>query len=137
MNKERICCVRGVFQGLYAWGDGWSSVENARKWDEYLANYKGNYWRPIRSEDNLSCWTLVSIEGSIYFHPMDFRTVLRSSGGKTNGNTKLEQYFGDELRELKQLCQEIAELCGGKLSTFIAETQEVENNNFVNLLEES
>ena len=133
MNKERICCVRGVFQGIYAWGDGWSA-ETAKKWDEYLENYKGTYWHPVKPENHWSSWELISTQGSIYFHPMDFRTVLHSCGGKTGGDTELEQYFGGELKELRELCQGIAKACGGKFTTFIAETQVVENNNFVNLL---
>ena len=133
MNKERICCVRGMFQGIYAWGEGWDA-ETCAKWDNYLKNYKGNYWRAIEPEHRMESWQLISTGGSIYLHPMDFRTVLHSCGGRTNGNTELEQYFGGELRELKELCQGLAKACGGKFTTFIAETQVVENNNFVNLL---
>lgn len=135
MNQTRICEIRGVFSGLYAWGEGWSK-EKARKWDEYLENYKGVFWTPVRPKCQMGCWNLVSTQGSIYLHPMDFRTVLRSCGGKCDGDTELEQYFGGELKELKKLCSELAEACGGKFTTMIAQTQVVDNDNFVDLLGE-
>lgn len=133
MNKERICCVRGIFQGIYAWGEGWNS-ETKTKWDDYLRNYKGIFWRAIEPKHRMESWELVTAGGSVYLHPMDFRTVLHSCGVKTSGKTELEQYFGGQLKELKELCQGLAEACGGKFTTFIAETQVVENNNFVDLL---
>ena len=133
MNKTRICEVRAVFEGLYYWGSGWKSNESAKAWDEYLANYKGNYWRAIAPKNNMSCWHLMSSSGSIYLHPMDFRTVLHSCGGVCSGKTEFEQHF-PELEELKELCQGLAEACGGKLSSMIAETQVIENNHFESLL---
>ena len=133
MNKTRICEVRGRFQGIYAWGEGWDS-ETAKNWDEYLRNYKGNYWRAIEPEHRMDSWELLTTGGSIYLHPMDFRAVLSNPGGKTNGKTELEQYFGGQLEELKKLCQGLAEACGGEFVTMIAETQVIENNNFVNIL---
>lgn len=131
MNKERICTVRGVFAGLYEWGEGWDT-ETAQRWHEFLENYKGIYWHYL-AEDKAYGRTdyLVSTGGSIYLHPMDFRTVLHSSGGKCpRGNDDpLEDYFGGELDELKKLCTELAEYCGGRFTSMVAETQEVENNN--------
>lgn len=135
MNQTRICEVRGVFEGLYLWGEGWSR-EKALKWDEFLTNYKGIFWRAVAPKSDMGCWMLVSTQGSIYLHPMDFRTVLHSSGGCGSGNTLLEQYFGGELDELKELCTKLAEHCGGKLTSMVAETQVINNDHFVDWLKE-
>lgn len=131
MNKERVCVVRGVFANIYQWGEGWSQ-ETAKKWHDYLKNYKGIYWHYFRDERGVGGSDyLVSTGGSIFLHPMDFRTVLHSSGGKCvrGNNDDLEDYFGGELDELKKLCTELAEACGGQFTSMVAETQVIENNN--------
>ena len=135
MNKIKICNVRGVFAGLYAWGDGWSA-EKSNKWDEFLTNYKGIHWRAVTPKSRMSCWMLVSTQGSIYLHPMDFNTVLKSSGGccPKGNDDMLEDYFGGELEELKKLCTELAEYCGGKFTSMVAEAHEIENNNLRQLI---
>lgn len=126
MNTQRICTVRGIFTGIYQWGEGWSQ-EKAKKWDEYLENYKGIFWRAFKNRD---IWYLVGTQGSIYLHPMDFRTVLHSTGCKSlRGNDDpLEDYFGSGLDELKRICEGLTEACGGGFS-MVAETQVIENNN--------
>lgn len=131
MNKERICVVRGVFANIYQWGEGWSQ-ETAQKWHDYLENYKGIYWHYFRdSKKSYGTDYLVSTGGSIFLHPMDFHAVLHSSGAKScrGHNDDLEDYFGGELDELKKLCTELAEACGGQFTSMVAETQVVENNN--------
>lgn len=131
MNKERVCVVRGVFANIYQWGEGWSQ-ETAKKWHAYLENYKGIFWHYSRDERGLGGSDyLISTGGSIYLHPMDFRAVLHSSGGKCprGNNDDLEDYFGGELDELKKLCTELAEACGGQFTSMVAETQVIENNN--------
>lgn len=135
MNKENICVVRGVFSNLYYWGEGWSRATK-ELWDDYLTNYKGIYWKPVLIKDT---WYLVSTQGSIFLHPMDFRAVLKSSGGKCprGHDDDLEDYFGGELDELATLCSELAERCGGKLATLQVEQQRVENNNLKDWLKRS
>lgn len=130
MNIEKICCVRGRFNNLYAWGSGWTS-DKREKWDEYLENYKGIFWKPFKRKGT---WYLVGIQGSIYLHPMDFRTVLHSVGGCTprGHNDDLEDYFGEELDELLELCTELAKACGGTFGPLVAQAQDVENNRFIN-----
>lgn len=131
MNKERICAVRGVFANIYQWGEGWSQ-EVAQKWHDYLENYKGIYWHYFRdSKKSYGTDYLVGTGGAIFLHPMDFRAVLHSSGAKCpRGNDDdLEDYFGGELDELKKLCTELAEVCGGQFTSMVAETQVIENNN--------
>lgn len=135
MNREKICNVRGVFTGIYAWGEGWSK-ETAEKWDDFLRNYKGIFWRAIEPKSSMSSWYLVSTHGSVYLHPMDFDTVLKSSGGcSPRGNDDmLEDYFGSELEELKELCTKLAEHCGGSFTSMVAEAQIIENNNLRQLI---
>ncbi len=135
MNTIKICNVRGVFAGIYAWGDGWSK-EVANKWNDFLMNYQGNYWRVVRPESRWDCWQLVSTQGSIYLHPMDFNAVLKSSGGcSPKGNDDLlEDYFGEHLEELKKLCTELAEYCGGKFTSMVAQAHKIENNNLKQLI---
>lgn len=136
MNQERICVVRGVFANIYQWGEGWDS-ETAKKWHDYLENYKGIYWHYFRDSKRMSGSDyLVSTDGSIFLHPMDFKCVLRSCGGRSpRGNDDdLEDYFGDTLEELQELCTELAEVCGGQFTSMAAETQIVENRNFKQLI---
>lgn len=131
MNKERVCVVRGVFANIYQWGDGWSQ-ETAKKWHDYLEKYNGIFWHYFRDEKGIGGSDyLVSTGGSIYLHPMDFRAVLHSSGGKCvrGNNDDLEDYFGGELDELKELCEGLAQACGGQFTSMVAETQVIENNN--------
>lgn len=131
MNKERICVVRGVFANIYQWGEGWDT-ETAQRWNDYLENYKGIYWSYFRDgKRSYGTDYLVSTQGSIYLHPMDFRAVLHSCGGKSpRGNDDpLEDYFGGELDELKRLCEGLAQACGGQFISMVAETQVIENNN--------
>jgi len=127
MNKSTICSVRGVFAGIYAWGDGWDET-TARKWNEFLENYKGIYWSPRKVAGT---WYLVGVQGSIFLHPMDFSTILKSCGGCSprGHNDMLEDCFGGELDELKELCSQLAEHCGGKFVSMVAEAQTIENNN--------
>lgn len=131
MNKERICTVRGIFTGIYQWGEGWSQ-ETAKKWYDYLENYRGIYWDYFRDSKELyGSDYLVSTGGAIFLHPMDFHAVLRSSGGRSRRghDDELEDYFGGELDELKELCEGLAQACGGQFISMVAETQVIENNN--------
>lgn len=131
MNRERICTVRGVFANIYEWGEGWSQ-ETAKKWHDYLENYKGIYWDYFRDSKELyGSDYLVSTGGAIFLHPMDFHAVLRSSGGRSRRghDDELEDYFGGELDELKELCEGLAQACGGQFISMVAETQVIENNN--------
>lgn len=131
MNKERICAVRGVFANIYEWGEGWPQ-DVAKRWHDYLENYKGIYWHYFRdSKKSYGSDYLVGTSGAIFLHPMDFRAVLHSSGGKCpRGNDDmLEDYFGGELDELKALCEGLAEACGGQFISMVAEAQEIENRN--------
>lgn len=132
MNTIKICNVRGVFTNIYQWGKGWSK-EKSDAWDNYLENYKGCYWHPVKIRD---IWYLVSTQGSIYLHPMDFNAVLKSTGGfSPKGNDDiLEDYFGSQIDELKKICNELAKTCGGQFTSLVAEAQETENNNLKQLL---
>ena len=132
MNMVKICNVRGVFTNIYVWGEGWSK-EKSNAWDNYLENYKGCHWHPVKIHD---IWYLVSTQGSIYLHPMDFNSILKSSGGcSPKGNEDmLEDYFGSHIEELKDICSGLAEVCGGQFTSLVAEAKEIENNNLKQLL---
>ena len=132
MNKEKICVVRGVFTGIYQWGEGWDETV-AWDWDTWLEQYKGIFWKPVKIKGT---WYLVGTHGSIYLHPMDFQTVLRSSGGccPKGNDDMLEDYFGEELDELKELCTELAEHCDGKFTSMVAQAQTIENNDLRQLI---
>lgn len=124
MNKTSICNVRGVFTGIYQWGEGWTQ-EVSDRWDEYLKNYKGIYWQPVQIKDT---WYLVCVGGAIYLHPMDFNAVLKGCGGRCprGHDDALEDEFGGKLDELKRLCVGLADACGGNFSSMVAQQQEVE-----------
>lgn len=132
MNKIRICNVRGVFANIYQWGEGWNK-EVAEKWDNFLENYKGIFWTPVKRRD---VWYLVGTHGSIYLHPMDFNTVIYSNGGCSprGNNDILEDYFGSELEELQEICEGLAKECGGQFTSMVAEAHEIENNNLRQLI---
>lgn len=135
MNYIRICNVRGVFTNIYQWGKGWSN-ETAQKWNNYLENYKGCYWRAIKDNTSYGCWTLLTTGGAVYLHPMDFNAVIKSAGACTpkGNNDELEDYFGGQLDELKKICTELAEACGGQFTSMVAQAHKIENDNLRQLL---
>lgn len=109
-----IITARGVFKGLYEWGTGWSSTETEEKWRGFwsgLDRSKSTYWRHFKDGDSDY---LVSTGGSVYLHPMDFTMLVRKLGTTKvrleNGG--LEERFG-AVDELRDLCAECAEACGG------------------------
>lgn len=127
MNKMRVLNVRGQFLNIYAWGEGWTADKHD-KWNEYLENYKGTFWRPVMVKN---IWRLVSTGGCIYLHPMDFNAILNVPAGKSyrGHDDELEDRCGDELDELYRLCKGLAEACGGQFGGLTAGIEELDFND--------
>lgn len=119
--NTKICVVKGVFDNIYFWGQGYKDLETAQKWNEYWENSDISFWEYQKPKFRNCSGSLVSTGGSIYMHPMDFRTVLHSSGVKCpkGHDDDLEDYFGSSLDALKKACEEVAELCGGTFRMFV------------------
>jgi hypothetical protein len=113
-NKTSIM-VRGYFNGIYDWGEGWKSGVK-EKWDEYLSTKKSYTWKHYRVNDICQTDYLHDITNIIFLHPLNFFAVLNECGCMTNGS-----YFKVEIEDLYEYCKGLAEYCGG---TF---TMEVSN----------
>lgn len=120
--RKAIVLVRGVFKGIYFWGQGWKDEETYRKFKEAEHKFQSYCWTLKESEESGSSDYLVSIYGSIYLHPMDFTTVLHNSGGLSDDS------FGCE--DLKCICDKIAEACGGSFEMIVSKPLEVEAEMF-------
>ena len=121
--------VYGVFHGIYFWGQGFKDTETRVKWDEFWNNLsRRTYWRFCPPKDSYggSCGNLVSIQNTIYMHPMDFAVTLVSPGYcrmcvDGGDNKKYFTHFSGEVRELLEICNECAEKCGGTFELFASE----------------
>ena len=114
MRKHTIL-VKGVFNGLYFWGEGWRDNSVAIKWREFWKNNKSYIWKYVRLNDSDY---LVSVTNSIFLHPMDFTALLTECGCLCNGS-----YFNDDIERLYKLCSECAEYCGGSFKMLVSEEQ--------------
>lgn len=113
------------FNGIYAWTGGFVSEEAYDAWHSFWngvndrkkdASGDVHCWQYCRPVDNISCGYLVSTAGSIYLHPTGFHAILYSA------------YGGPDLRlirELRRLCREVAEACGGSCSFTMTELHEI------------
>lgn len=61
---------------------------------------------------------LVSVDGSIFLHPMDFRAVLHNCGCNTDDSFNCEA--------LKKVCDKIAKHCGGTFDLEVSKPFEIE-----------
>lgn len=97
-----ICKVKGIFKGLYKWGEGWD-IATKKKWDEFWGdiNNRSIFWKYFK--DNNECDYLFGIQGSIFLHPMNFSAILYAEFGDIN----------NQIEELRKLCSNCAEYCGG------------------------
>lgn len=117
MSKEKLVVVRGTFHNLYGWGTFWRSADTAKAWREAWENIKSFMWHYKRIDDTDY---LVSVQGSIYLHPMDFRTILHGCGCHTD-----DTY---DCAELKRICEEVAEKCGGTFDLEVSEEIAIDAN---------
>lgn len=119
--KMSIVLVRGVFKDIYFWGKGWKDNETYRKFKEAERNIKSYFWNLHKSDDGMSSDYLVSVDGSVYLHPMDFSAVLHRCGSS-------EDSFA--CGDLKRICEEIAAYCGGSFEMEVSKPMEVEAEMF-------
>ena len=107
--KDEIIVVCGRWDGLYEWGKCFLSHEKAVLWNSYWGNFQ-----KIKEDKNWVFWKcyidkkyntpyLFSSSGSIFVHPMNFTTFLHFDGVNSS------EY---EIRELKEICDSIADFCG-------------------------
>lgn len=123
--EKAVIYFKGVFNGLYKWGEGWD-VETRAKWKEYWKNSKGIFWKYFNNKsvcDDIDY--LVSNGGSIFLHPMSFNGGLFSGGVLCNGS-----YFNSQITELKKLCEECAKVCGGTFVLTISEERKCDFGTF-------
>jgi hypothetical protein len=88
----------------------WWRVEFPKK--DYI------FWKYADGDDFGGCGQLSTIGGSIYMHPMNFNATLLNTGGcrcisLVDGQDYFV-HFASEVRELKKICDECAEFCGGQ-----------------------
>lgn len=131
MSKKRAINYYGTFKGIYEWGRGFVSTLAQYKWDEYwrcifpTKNYC-HWYSYVKGNDYGGCGSLIGLSKAIYMHPMAIYGVF-VEGGVLNGcslpeedNKYLYTYaFYDDLEELRKICSEAAEYCGG---SFVLET---------------
>jgi len=111
----RIITLKGTFNGLYRWGDGWDSATE-KKWNDYWRNQlKSYFWHFFEvHKGHGDAQYLVTTGGSIYLHPMNFSLVMQKFGGCYHYNedgSKTEVH--SEIEELQEICEECAAFCGG------------------------
>ncbi len=115
MSKEKIVVVKGTFHNIYEWGKCYRDADTARAWHNAWNEVKSISWHHARLDDTEY---LVSVQGSIYLHPMDFRAVLHGCGCNTS-----DTY---DCAELKRICEKVAEKCGGTFDLVVSKEIEVD-----------
>jgi hypothetical protein len=136
-DKKHAITINGVFNGIYEWGQGFKDRNIADKWNRYWkVEFPKNkdgfgklFWKYADGDDFGGCGHLSCIGGNIYMHPMNFTTTLIANGGARISHIDGKDYynhFSNELRELKEICDECAEFCGGSFQLYISPEFEIE-----------
>lgn len=113
--KETIVVVKGTFNNLYFWGKGYRDLETLKNWNDAWENIKSFHWKHFKSSNTNY---LVGVQGSIFLHPMDFKAVLHGCGCHTDDTFNCN--------ELKRICEEVAEKCGGTFDLEVSKPIEVD-----------
>lgn len=117
--NNKICLIKGVFDGIYSWGQGYRDIETAKDWEAYWESTDSPVWKYKKPEMPLESGDLVNVRGSIYMHPMGFTCVLHSCGVEPiKGDDDIRHYFGFTLDKLKELCEGAAKACGGTFQLY-------------------
>lgn len=119
MSKEKIVVIRGIFNNIYFWGKGYRDADTAKAWHNAWENIKSICWKHFREPFHNTEY-LVSVQGSIYLHPMNFSAVLHGCGCHTS-----DTY---DCAELKKICEEVAEKCGGTFDLEVSEEIAIDAN---------
>lgn len=119
MTKQSTIIVRGIFHDIYFWGKGFKDTETSLAWKKAVDEVKGIHWSVHTEKHGYGNVNyLVSTNGSIYLHPMDFTTVLHSCGVHTDDSF--------DCSELEEICKGIAEKCGGTFELYVSKPTEVQ-----------
>lgn len=115
----KVITAKGVFNGFYEWGPGWTDPAAAERWREFwdgFDNKRWCYWTHFRdgADSVVSTDFLVGVGGSVHLHPMDFTLLYRRicSTKVCLENGEWAEKFG-EVDELKEICEKCAEFVGG------------------------
>lgn len=120
--REQIVFVKGVFKDIYFWGQGWKDGETYNKFHEAEHNIESFFWKLVEAENEHSSNNLVGVNGSVYLHPMGFDTVLHSCGCHSDDTF--------HCKDLKKICEEIAEHSGGSFEMTVSKPMEIEAEMF-------
>lgn len=128
MARKYAVSIKGEFSGIYEWGRGFKDRNMANTWNWWwrveFPKKHYTFWKYSDGDDYGGCGHLSCIGGSIYMHPMNFSVTLLSTGGcvctsRVEGKDYFVQ-FASELRELKKICDDCAEFCGGSFSLYLS-----------------
>ena len=133
MAKTRFIHFYGTFNGLYAWGEGWTREMEA-KWDEFwrtqfpkMADFR--WIRYIPGNGFGECGTLCGRNINVYMHPMAIYGYMSEGGVSCGTYVDGQEYnyvFYDELEKLNEICKAAAEWCGGTFTLDTTKEFEVE-----------
>ena len=134
MDRKYAVSIKGEFSGIYEWGNGFKDRNMADTWNWFwrveFRKKRYLFWKYSEGDDFGGCGHLSSISGSIYMHPMDFSATLISTGGcvciSSVEGKDYYNHFQSELRELKKICDECAEFCGGHFTLRVSPEFRVE-----------
>jgi len=132
-KSHRIIEIRGIFHGLYEWGNGWTTF-TANKWREYLSQKgTGIFWHYFRDENGFSGSDhLISTSANVFLHPMDFHAYIPiqgQSGQYVNG--VFVEHF-PIIGELVKTTAALARHCGGEMSLDLLRIHEFDDNGSCN-----
>lgn len=133
--KETAIKIKGVFNGLYEWGQGWVSTSKRMAWDDFLENrlkteVQPIFWKYVPGDKVTgACGSLIGTGDAIYLHPMGFNAILISHGCTTTSykdGVYYQSAFSSEIMELREICEAVAEACGGTFTLYTSKEFECE-----------
>lgn len=134
MNRFAIS-LKGVFENIYEWGEGFKDRETMNKWNTYwnsvFKTIRSLWWKYAEGDSFGGCGHLSSMYGNIYMHPMDFSAVLVMDRGCVSvsigrDGKKYYNHFGNIVRSLKEICDECAKYCGGSFRLEVSKEFRIE-----------
>lgn len=138
MSKKRAINFYGSFNGIYEWGTGYVSTLAQFKWKEYwekvFPTKNHCHWNIYVKGNNYGgCGSLIGLSNAIYMHPMAIYGVFVERGVSMGCSLPEEDHkyhysyvFYEELEELRKICTEAAEYCGGSFTLETSKEFEME-----------